>query len=99
MNIVNIESDKILNLVSACAPLRVIVTVHSIDDRYYIHFDGRSTYKDAKKWHVLWEGFEKYVSGMLRHYNIKVKNIDIKDEYTADCFIGTLFDILSTNNE
>lgn len=99
MEKIKIESDKILNLVASLAPLGVIVTTQFEEDRYYIHFDGRNTYKDTNKWDKLWGSFDGFINNVLTQHDIKVKTKELQDEYCAQCFIGTLFDILSSNNE
>jgi hypothetical protein len=86
--------ERILPIVEACAPLRVVVKLKRTKDRYYIHFDGSKTYPEPDGWDRYWMGFEPYVKHLLKSNGFDDSSVKLKDTYHAVAFVGTLFGFL-----
>jgi hypothetical protein len=88
------EDSLIYPLVAAMTPMRVKVTMRVKKDRYYIHFDGSLTYKNASDWGFYWPNFEKYIAWTL--YQNGFTPVSLKKKSPTQCvaYIGTLFDML-----
>jgi hypothetical protein len=87
-------SERVLPLVTACAPLKIRVTVRRIRDKYFIHFDGTSTFADPSDWNKFWTSFEDYITFLLRQYGFRNDSVKVKHETHIVAFVGTLFDFL-----
>lgn len=91
MNEEILESIRRLTNVSG-----VIVSLRVEDDRYYIDFDGRHSYKSLSSWATYWNGFSTYIKQICMMALIPYKEIICEDrEYTGTVYIGTLFELLS----
>jgi hypothetical protein len=86
--------EMILPLVTDCAPLRVKVTIKVVKDKFYIHFDGSKTYKDATDWDKYWISFEEYVVHVLSTNNFTSYKLNNKSNVYIIANIGSLFDFL-----
>lgn len=95
----DILSDQIKPLVDLCAPLKIKVSLRCVKDKYYIIFDGTSTYEDPKSWNRFWNGFDKFVFHMLTKKGFKNDCLVIKDETHIVAYIGTLFDFLKQRDK
>ena len=90
-------TDALLPLVASCAPLKVTVKLKRIKDRYYIHFDGSTSYgmDSGLYWENFWLGFDHYVKHVLRMNGFDDSNVKLaKSRDKAVAFVGTLFGFL-----
>ena len=90
--------DRVLPMAEACGPLGVIVTARTVGDKYYIDFDGSSSYPEITDWDKYWVTFSAYVELLIQQHGFKNNGTTFQGS-SANCtvFVGSLFDFLTVD--
>jgi hypothetical protein len=91
------HTEFIKPLIDRCRPMNVTVSLHCVKDKFYIHFDGTTTFKDKEDWMLYWGGFDIYAIGLLSSHKFMNNNIKKKSDTYIIAYIGTLFDFLKAD--
>ena len=91
--------EKVEPLMALCRPLKIVVTVRRLKDKYFIHLDGTKTYDNPALWKEYWTSFEDYAKFLLNNAGFKNAIIKVKHDTHVVAFVGTLFDFLKNVQE
>ena len=93
-------TERIKPIIAVVSPMKVIVTCETIEDSYFIHFDGSETVKiDPNFWATFWGGFDKYVKFILLAHHFTNVTIENTSDTHIVAGVGTLFDFLKADHE
>lgn len=93
------DNDNFREMQAKCAPMQIIVTSVTEDDKYYIHFDGSKTYPNREDWEKYFFNFAAHVKFLLRSNGFRDDQVRCNDGVYAVAYIGTLFEMLAKIHE